>query len=420
METHQETNQEAKHLEIGFIVPSEILGKILTFLPASLDFLLISKDLKNLIEQPNHPLGRTLCLKFYGCDSSLTFQRNFLLNLVKNTKLQYWCANFSKENTSSVSCYHRNSGLVFIAQTIQDEGTIDIILPHQNKILKSFPFYKYPDDKLKSVNFFESNSSNMCLHIDYEKNPLIYKFGFGDVSEIFDAKLYTGQFNVKVSQNLTKFSISKMGNKLMIFKNSEMVNEFNSPSCLASSISLGPGFILVDGMILYLSPLAKDMNLNVDFENDFDFTQFCNHFNQIIVETSNSISSKSDEFLDYCLKFVLGYTKFKDSKRSINEICLKKASHLLDVIDCNTDFVKNRNETIFVYYLKIKSAYFDLLDGYRANSRNQLSNSKLFSKIERYQNLVYEYNVIFWPEENDFKATQISIITIEKMAVDGF
>jgi hypothetical protein len=175
---------------------------------------------------------------------------------------------------------------------------------------------------------------------------------------------------------------------------------------------------LADGIIFYLSPL--DINLNVDIENDFDFTQFCNNFEQIIVETSKSISSKSDEFLDYCLKFILGYSKFKDSKRSILEICLKKATYLLDVIDCNTDFVKNRNETIFIHYLEIKSAYLDLLDGYNANSRNQLSNSKLFSKIEKYQELIYRYNCIFWPEEKDFKATQISKMTIDKMMIGGY
>jgi hypothetical protein len=414
MQTHQVENQEEKNSEIARIIPSEILGKILTFLPASLNFLLISKDLKKHIEQPNHPVGRTLCLTFYECNSSLTFQRNFLYNLINNRKLQYWQANFSKENASSISCYHRNSGLVFIAQIIQDECYIDVILPHQNKILKSFPFYKYPDDKLKNVNFFENCSSNMCLHIDYEKNPLIYKFGLdGEVSEIFDAKLYTDQNNVNMSQRFSKLSISKEGNKLMIFKNGEMMNEFNSPSCLSSSISIGPGFILVDGMILYLSPL--DLNLNVDFKNDFDFTQFCNNFHQVIVETSKSISSKSDEFLDYCLKFVLGYTKYKDSKRSIVETCLKKATHLLEVIDCNTDFVKNRNEIIFLHYLEIKDAYLDLLDGYHANLRNQLSNLKLFLKIDKYQNLFNSYNVILWPEENEFKATHISRITIEKM-----
>jgi hypothetical protein len=55
-----EIQQESTYSKIELVMKTDILVNILTFLPASLNFLLISKELKEKIEQPNNPLGRKI------------------------------------------------------------------------------------------------------------------------------------------------------------------------------------------------------------------------------------------------------------------------------------------------------------------------------------------------------------------------
>jgi hypothetical protein len=74
-------------------------------LPASLNFLLISKELKQQIEQPNNPLGRHLSLKFYG---SMTFQRNetiFIHYLENLLILNCW---MDTTQTQGINCQIQN------------------------------------------------------------------------------------------------------------------------------------------------------------------------------------------------------------------------------------------------------------------------------------------------------------------------